>query len=124
MAGSARDGDGDDFTRITGIGKALDRRLHQAGVNSYADLAALNPEEIASRLSDPVAIRPGRIGHEDWSGQAAKLAGEATGAGADAAGAGADAAGAGADAAGDAGDVRPATPGVSGVSASRPEPPV
>ena len=112
---SPRDGEGDDFTRISGIGKVLDRRLHQAGVNSYADLAALNPEGISSLLSDPVAIRPGRIGHEDWSGQAAKLAEEATGARADAAGD-----------AGDAEDVRPATPGVSGVSgvsASRPEPP-
>jgi hypothetical protein len=112
MAGrsSPCDGDGDDFTRITGIGKALDRRLHQAGVNSYADLAALNPEEIASRLSGPVAVRPGRIGHEDWSGQAARLADEATGAGTDAA----------AGEAGEAEDVLSATPGVS---ASSPKPP-
>ena len=40
---SAHDGEGDDFTRISGIGKALDRRLHEAGVNSYADLAAVTP---------------------------------------------------------------------------------
>jgi len=71
------DGEGDDFTRISGVGKVFDRRLHQAGVNSYADLAALNPEGIASRLAEP-AVRPGRIGGEDWTGQAARLAEEAT----------------------------------------------
>jgi hypothetical protein len=74
---SPRDGEGDDFTRISGIGTVLDRRLHQAGVNSYADLAALNPEGISSLLADTGAIRPGRIGGEDWTGQAARLAEEA-----------------------------------------------
>jgi hypothetical protein len=74
---SPRDGEGDDFTRISGIGKVFDRRLHQAGVNSYADLAALNPEGIASLLAEP-AVRPGRIGGEDWTGQASRLTEEAT----------------------------------------------
>ncbi|SRR6266566_1522792 len=74
---SPRDVGGDDFTRISGIGKALDRRLHQAGVSSYADLAALDPERIASLLEDGVAVTPGRIGGEDWTGQAARLAEEA-----------------------------------------------
>jgi hypothetical protein len=74
---SLRDGEGDDFTRISGIGKVLDRRLHQAGVTSYADLAGLNPGKIASLLADGTALSPGRIGNEDWTGQAAKLAKEA-----------------------------------------------
>ena len=107
---SPRDGEGDDFTRISGIGKVLDRRLHQAGVNSYADLAALNPEGISSLLADTVAIRPGRIGGDDWTGQAARLAEEAAGARADAA----------AVEAGEAEDVLPARPDVP---ASSPEPP-
>lgn len=74
---SLRGGEGDDFTRVSGIGKVLDRRLHQAGVTSYADLAGLNPEEIASLLADGGAVSAGRIGNEDWTGQAAKLAQEA-----------------------------------------------
>jgi hypothetical protein len=74
---SLRSDEGDDFTRISGIGKVLDRRLHQAGVISYADLAGLSPEEVASLLADAVAVSPGRIGNEDWIGQAAKLAKEA-----------------------------------------------
>src|SRR5690349_340302 len=73
---SPPDGEADDFTQISGIGKILDRRLHEAGVNSYADLAALNPERIASLLAEPAAIRPGRIADEDWTGQAARLAAE------------------------------------------------
>jgi hypothetical protein len=105
---SPRDGEGDDFTRISGIGKALDRRLHQAGVNTYADLAGLNPEEIAALLAEPVAVRPGRIGDEDWTGQAARLAEEAATAGTGAA-------------AGEARDV--VTPAGRGVCADSPEPP-
>ena len=73
---SPPDGEADDFTQISGIGKILDRRLHEAGVNSYADLAALNPEGIASLLAEPAAVRPGRIADEDWTGQAARLAAE------------------------------------------------
>ena len=73
---SPPDGEADDFTQISGIGKILDRRLHEAGVNSYADLAVLNPEGIASLLAGPAAIRPGRIADEDWTGQAARLAAE------------------------------------------------
>jgi hypothetical protein len=57
-------------------------------VKSYADLAALNPEEIASLLTDAIAVRPERIGDEDWTGQAAKLVEEAAVAGQAVAGAG------------------------------------
>jgi len=102
---SPRDGEGDDFTRISGIGKVFDRRLHQAGVNGYADLAALNPEGIASLLAEP-AVRPGRIGGEDWTGQAARLAEEAT-------------AGEARTAAGDAGDA--VAPSAAGAPAGSPE---
>jgi predicted flap endonuclease-1-like 5' DNA nuclease len=74
---SRLDGDDDDFTRIFGIGRALNSRLHQAGVTSYADLAALNPEKIVSLLADAVAVSAGRIGNEGWISQASKLAEEA-----------------------------------------------
>src|SRR5690606_34688846 len=40
--------DGDDFTRIAGIGRAGDRRLKAAGITTYAELAALPVEMIAS----------------------------------------------------------------------------
>src|SRR5690349_22583345 len=107
---SPPDGEADDFTQISGIGKILDRRLHEAGVNSYADLAALNPEGIASLLAEPAAVRPGRIADEDWTGQAARLAAE-TAETAETAGDQPDAAGR------EAGGGIPATaPGVSGGS--------
>ena len=69
-----RDSDGDDFTRIVGIGRALDRRLHDAGVARYADLAALEPEGIAGKLAESVAMSPRRIRTQDWIGQAVRLA--------------------------------------------------
>lgn len=113
MAGgsSARDGEGDDFTRISGIGKVFERRLREAGVKSYADLAALSPEGIASLLAEVIAVRPERIRDEDWTGQAARLAEGAAGARTAAA----------AEEAGGAGDV--GTPAAQVVSASSPEPP-
>ncbi|HEX5298157.1 MAG TPA: hypothetical protein VFW50_14325 [Streptosporangiaceae bacterium] len=111
---SPPDGEADDFTQISGIGKILDRRLHDAGVSSYADLAALNPEGIASLLAEPAAIRPGRIADEDWTGQAARLAAETAETAEDQP----DAAG------GEAGDDIPATaPGVSGGSRRHPQHP-
>src|SRR5690349_10873034 len=99
---SPPDGEADDFTQISGIGKILDRRLHEAGVNSYADLAALNPEGIASLLAEPAAVRPGRIADEDWTGQAARLAAETA----------EDQPGAAGEEAGD--DIPPTAQGVSG----------
>jgi hypothetical protein len=103
---SPPDGEADDFTQISGIGKILDRRLHEAGVNSYADLAALNPAGIASLLAEPTAIRPGRIADEDWTSQAARLAAQTAEDQPDAAG-------------GKAGDGIPAT--AQGVSGGLPE---
>jgi hypothetical protein len=76
MAGRS---DGDDFTRLAGIGQALDRRLHQAGVSGYADLAALTPEKVASLLANGAAISPERIRNEDWIGQAAKFTEQTSG---------------------------------------------
>ena len=106
---SPPDGEADDFTQISGIGKILDRRLHEAGVNSYADLAALNPEGIASLLAEPAAVRPGRIADEDWTGQAARLAAETAEETAETA---EDQPGAAGEEAGD--DIPPTAPGVSG----------
>ena len=58
MAGrsSPRDGDGDDFTRITGIGKALDRRLHQAGVDSYV-VKPFTPQVLREKIDAVLASR-------------------------------------------------------------------
>ncbi len=66
---------GDDFRRIAGIGPALERRLHDAGILTYQDLAGRTPEEIAAALADLTGVSPERIASQDWIGQARKLVG-------------------------------------------------
>jgi hypothetical protein len=68
---------GDDFQQIQGIGAAIDRRLHGAGILTYGDLAALTPEQITTSLAGVAGLSPARIASQDWTGQAARLAGPA-----------------------------------------------
>jgi hypothetical protein len=68
---------GDDFQQIQGIGAAIDRRLHDAGILTYQDLAALTPEQIAASLAGVAGLSPARIASQDWTGQASRLAGPA-----------------------------------------------
>jgi hypothetical protein len=68
---------GDDFQKIQGIGAGIDRRLHEAGILTYQDLAALTPERIAASLSGVAGLSPARIASQDWAGQARRLAGPA-----------------------------------------------
>ena len=68
---------GDDFQQIQGIGAAIDRRLHDAGILTYQDLAALTPEQIAASLAGVAGLSPARIASQDWVGQASRLAGPA-----------------------------------------------
>ena len=38
----------DDFKLINGIGPAIERRLHEVGVTTFAQLAALSPDGLAT----------------------------------------------------------------------------
>ena len=51
---SAAQGGSDDLTAIKGIGPAIARKLEAAGVRSFADLAAADPNDLA----DKIASRP------------------------------------------------------------------
>jgi predicted flap endonuclease-1-like 5' DNA nuclease/predicted membrane protein len=55
-----------DFTVIKGIGTTLDRRLKAAGIRTFAQLAALSEEEIATILG----WTPQRVSNADLAGQA------------------------------------------------------
>lgn len=68
---------GDDFQKIAGIGQAIERRLHDAGILTYQDLAARSPEQIAASLTDVAGLSSARIASQDWAGQAGRLAGPA-----------------------------------------------
>jgi predicted flap endonuclease-1-like 5' DNA nuclease len=64
---------GDNLRVITGIGPKLETQLHEAGITTFAQLAALDDagiDELESRLGGI----PGRIRRDDWIGQARQLA--------------------------------------------------
>lgn len=63
----------DDLTAIVGLGPAMARKLHQAGIVSYAQLAALSEPEIA-RIEQDVIKSSGRFKKDDWVGQAKRFA--------------------------------------------------
>ncbi|MCB0112865.1 MAG: polymer-forming cytoskeletal protein [Caldilineaceae bacterium] len=60
----------DDFTKIRGIGPAFNRRLLEAGITAYAQLAAMTPEQIAGIVGWP----PERVVRDQLREQAATLA--------------------------------------------------
>jgi predicted flap endonuclease-1-like 5' DNA nuclease len=63
---------GDDLTRIRGIDAGLQRQLYEVGVRRFADLAALGAGDV--RVLEQTLGIVGRIGPENWVGQAQVLA--------------------------------------------------
>jgi len=61
----------DDLTVIGGIGPALAKKLKDAGISSFAQLAALSDKDVA-QMDKTMDLR-GRIKRDDWVGQAKKL---------------------------------------------------
>jgi predicted flap endonuclease-1-like 5' DNA nuclease len=66
----------DDFKLIRGIGPSLEKRLHSAGILTFAQLGKMSPEEIAPMFTDLTGLSAERITRLDWIGQARALAGE------------------------------------------------
>ncbi|MBW8638622.1 50S ribosomal protein L21 [Hoeflea sp. WL0058] len=69
------EGEPDDLKKISGVGPALEKKLHAAGVTQFAQIAAFSKEDIA-KLDDTLNFK-GRIERDDWLGQAKALAEEA-----------------------------------------------
>jgi hypothetical protein len=63
----------DDLQQISGIGPAVAARLYNAGILTYAQLAAQSPEAIAALVSDLGGLSAARIARQDWIGQANEL---------------------------------------------------
>ena len=61
----------DDLKLISGIGPALEKKLRKQGIASYRQLAALSSQDIA-RIEATIKAA-GRIGRENWIGQAKTL---------------------------------------------------
>ena len=66
----------DDFKLIKGIGRAMERRLHQAGIRTYTQLAGSTPAELASIFAGMIGMSVERIVQENWIGQARSLSPE------------------------------------------------
>ena len=60
----------DDFTQIVGISAATQRRLHEAGIRTYGQLAASSVDELAALLK----LQPERITKRGWLTRARALA--------------------------------------------------
>lgn len=64
----------DDLKELSGVGPALEKKLHAAGVTSFAQIAAWGPDEIAE-FDEKLSFK-GRIEREDWIGQAKAIVAE------------------------------------------------
>lgn len=66
----------DDLKLITGIGPAFEKSLHEAGIRTFARLAKLSPEDVATHISK---LSAHQIRNQGWISQARKLANDKAG---------------------------------------------
>lgn len=64
----------DDLTRISGVGPVLVQKLNDAGITSFAQIAAFTAEDVA-RIDEQLNFK-GRIERDDWIGQAKQFMAE------------------------------------------------
>ena len=64
----------DDFKLISAMSPALERRLHNAGVRTYAQLASMSPASLSQLLAGS-GVSASKINQQDWIGKARELAG-------------------------------------------------
>jgi large subunit ribosomal protein L21 len=63
---------GDDLKVLSGVGPALEKKLHAAGVTTFAQIAAWTEEDVAA-MDEQLSFK-GRIQREGWIEQAKELA--------------------------------------------------
>ena len=71
---AAKKSDGDDLTRISGVGPVIVKKLHDLDVTTFAQIAAWTPEDIAA-MDEKLNFK-GRIDRDEWLKQAAEFAKE------------------------------------------------
>ncbi len=62
----------DDLKALSGVGPALEKKLHAAGVTTFAQIAAWTEDDVAA-MDEKLSFK-GRIEREGWIAQAAELA--------------------------------------------------
>ena len=68
----AADAGADDLKTLSGVGPALEKKLHEAGVTTFAQIAAWGADDIAE-MDEKLSFK-GRIEREGWVEQAKELA--------------------------------------------------
>ncbi|WP_341366135.1 50S ribosomal protein L21 [Yoonia sp. BS5-3] len=63
---------GDDLKQLSGVGPALEKKLHDAGVTTFAQIAAWTEDDVAA-MDEKLSFK-GRIEREGWIAQAVELA--------------------------------------------------
>ena len=66
------DAGADDLKQLSGVGPALEKKLHEAGVTTFAQIAAWKDADIAA-MDEKLSFK-GRIEREGWVEQAKELA--------------------------------------------------
>ncbi|MFV2052718.1 50S ribosomal protein L21 [Aliiroseovarius sp. YM-037] len=62
----------DDLKQLSGVGPALEKKLNEAGVTTFAQIAAWSDADVAE-MDEKLSFK-GRIEREDWIAQAKELA--------------------------------------------------
>lgn len=63
----------DDLTQIHDIGPRFAAALASIGITRFEQLAAEDPDQLATRMAPYVSVRASRIRERDWIGQARSL---------------------------------------------------
>lgn len=64
----------DDLKKLSGVGPALEKKLHEAGITTFAQIAAWTEADVAE-MDEKLSFK-GRIEREGWIEQAKELAAE------------------------------------------------
>jgi predicted flap endonuclease-1-like 5' DNA nuclease len=64
-------GAADDLKKIKGVGPAFEKKLQEAGIFHFWQIAALSDDQVSS-LEEELAFQ-GRMERDDWKGQAEEL---------------------------------------------------
>lgn len=71
-AKKAAKGEGDDLSKISGVGPVIVGKLNDAGITTFAQIAAWTDADVEA-IEEKLSFK-GRVGREDWIAQAIELA--------------------------------------------------
>lgn len=69
---AADGGDRDDLKRISGVGPAIEKKLNELGIFTYAQISRFD-DALVERVNAAIEFFPGRIARDNWVGQAKEL---------------------------------------------------